>query len=488
TAPDITVPLSLDSRINNAERLSRPTYWWLQIMGRLKPGVTAAQVQGNLEGVFRHTAEAGWNSYFASLAQKEQSNSGHQNRTQIPRLRVDSGSRGIYDVNASEIRSVTILSVVVGLVLLIVCANVANLLLSRAATRQKEISVRISMGASGSRLVRQLLTESVLLACMGGSLGILVGYWGKQLLPGPSARGPLDWRVVLFVTALALFTGIVFGIAPALRAARTNVSATLKENSRAVSGRTILSKSLLIAQVAISLVLLIGAGLFLRTLQNLRQVNVGFNPQNLVLFRVDPQLNRYDETRIANLYQQMLDRLRHVPGIRAVTLSRLALLSGSVNDTNFIVQGRPYVRGPQNNINQLTVGPNFFETMEIPLLLGRGFTERDNQTAPKVAVINEAAARKFFANENPIGKRFGSSPETSGQIEIVGVLRDAKYNNVRAPAPATQYIPYLQRTLTGVVFELRTSSEPAGVMGAIREAVRQIDPNLPLMDMSTQME
>ena len=220
-------------------------------------------------------------------------------------------------------RSVTILAVVVGLVLLIVCANVANLLLSRATTRQKELSVRLSLGATRWRLVRQLLTESLLLSALGGALGILVGYWGKQLLPGAAdVARPFDWRVLTFVFAVSGLTGLVFGILPALRGTGMNVNAALKETGRGVVGsRSWASKILLAVQVAISLVLLVGAGLFLRTLTNLRHVDVGFNPQNLLLFRVNPQLNRYDEKKTAALYREMLERLGSVPGVSAVALS-----------------------------------------------------------------------------------------------------------------------------------------------------------------------
>jgi len=268
-----------------------------------------------------------------------------------------------------------------------------------------------------------------------------------------------------------------------------NVSAALKETSRSVAGsRSILSKSLLVVQVAVSLVLLIGAGLFLRTVQNLRSVDVGFNPQNLVLFRIDPRLNRYDAKRVVPLYADMMDRLRTVPGVRAVAFSQPPLLSGSVNSTGIFVQGRTYAPDQRDSINRLVVSPNFFEVMGIPLIRGRGFTDRDTENAPKVVVINETAVRKYFPNENPIGRRFGYSVETSGQTEIVGVLRDAKYNSVRDSAPPTMYVPYLQATASNPAFDVRTAGDPVGVMGAIREAVRRIDPNMPLMDMSTQME
>ena len=249
---------------------------------------------------------------------------------------------------------------------------------------------------------------------------------------------------------------------------------------------------LLVAQVAISLVLLVGAGLFLRTLHNLRQVDVGFNPENLLLFRVNPSLNRYDEPRMTALYRDLLERLATVPGVRGAAMSNPALLSGSVNGTSFYVQGRMYPPGRQQgdslSVNRLVVSPNFFEVMGIAVVKGHGFDERDTSTSPKVAVINEAAVRKYFSNEDPIGKRFGSSPETSGQLEIVGVLHDAKYNDVREPAPPTMYVPHTQARPAAVTFELRTAGAPGSVMGAVREAVRQIDSNLPVTDVSTQIE
>ena len=328
---------------------------------------------------------------------------------------------------------------------------------------------------------------------MGGALGILVGYWGKQLLPGPPAQlAGLDWRVLLFVLTITALTGLIFGSAPAFRGTGMNVNSALKETSRGVVGsRSVLGKSLLIVQVAISLVLLVGAGLFLRTLSNLRHVEVGFNPQNLLLFRVNPSLNRYDEKRVATLYRDMLERLGTVPGVRGVALSAPALLSGSVNGTSIYVQGRVYdlsVRDRNNDINRLVISPNFFELMEIPVLRGRSFTDRDTTTSQKVVIINEAAVRKYFPTEDPIGRHFGSSVESSGDLEVVGVLRDVKYDSVRDAAPPTMYVPYTQTRVGSPVFEVRTAGLPTATAGAIREAVRQIDPNLPLMDVSTQIE
>jgi predicted permease len=492
--PDISLPLALDPQLDTSPvetpRLKQPTYWWLQVMGRLKPGATAAQVQGNLEGVFQQTARAGLASYLQSLTDEQRNTAVNRNRTEIPRLRVESGARGLYDVNTTELRSATILTVVVALVLLIVCANVANLLLSRATARQKELSVRMSLGATRMRLIRQLLTESLLLAAIGGVLGVLVGYWGRQLLPGVSAQAPLlDVRVLAFILAVTVATGILFGIAPALRATGGDVGAALKQSGRSIVGsRSLLGKLLLVAQVAISVVLLVGAGLFLRTLNNLRHVDVGFNPQNVLLFRMSPQMNRYDEKRTVALYDALLERIAAVPGVRAAALVNPALLSGSTNTTSFYLRGRAYARDEDNGIHRMVVSPNFFDTMEIKLAAGRGFTERDTATAPKVALINEAAAKKHFPNEDPIGQRFGPSVENNSQTEIVGIVRDAKYSSVRDPAPPTMYMPYTQARAGGVMIAVRTAGLPTGVTSSVREAVRQVDPNLPMMDVSTQIE
>jgi predicted permease len=271
-----------------------------------------------------------------------------------------------------------------------------------------------------------------------------------------------------------------------------NVNAALKESGRSViATRSLLGKSLLITQVAISLVLLVGAGLFLRTLHNLREVDVGFNPRNLILFRVSPQLNRYDEARMLQLYNRMFDRIAAVPAVKGVTMSLPALLSGSVNSTDIYVQGRVYPAGRERldvEIYRLVVGPDFFKVMEVPLLAGRAFTKQDTTTSAKVVVINEAAARKYFPGENPLGRRFGSSLETTGELEIIGLVRDVRYNSVREPAPPTMYVPYRQARLGNAVFEVRAAGDALATVGAVREAIREVDPNLPLIDVSTQLE
>jgi predicted permease len=494
-AHDLGFPLALDPLLNSGTmssagipRLRETTNWWLQVVGRLKPGVTAEQVEGNLAGVFEETARGGMMSYLAGLPAEEQAASYNSNRKEVPRLRVSSAARGIYDANPADVRSVRILTVVVALILLIVCANVANLQLSRAASRRREVSVRMSLGATRSRLVRQLLTESVVLASFGASAGLLIAVWGRQLLPGSIGQAPLDWRVLAFTCALTLGTGLLFGVVPACQATRT-VGLALKETGRTVTGsRSWLGKALLLLQVAVSLVLLIGAGLFLRTVENLRNVQIGFNPANLVIFRVSPELIGYDEPRIRGLYDRMSERLVSVSGVRDATLSSPPLLSGGVNSTTIAVQGRPFTRGPHNDINRVRIAPNFFQTMEMRLLAGREFSTVDAFEAPRVAIINDAAVRKFFPNEPPLGRRFGSNPEKSGEFEIVGVVSDAKYNSLRDEAPPTMYVPYTQNAVGGMAFEVRTAADPAGTVGAIREAVRQVDPNLPLVNVTTQIE
>jgi predicted permease len=495
--PDLAFPLALDTQLNvnvgsDPPRLTQPTYWWLQLVGRRQPGVSDAQIESNLGGVFQRTARAGFDQMLASLTAEQRASSRNVNRTLVPQLRVDSARRGVYDVGENDRRSMTILSVVVSLLLLIVCANVANLLLSRAATRHKEIAIRLSMGATRARLVRQMLTESLVLAFVGGTLGVLIGYWVPRLLPANFGRPAApDFRLVGFVVAVTTLTGVAFGIAPALRATAVSVSTALKEQSRSVIGsRKLLTKALLVAQVAISLVLLVGAGLFLKTLDNLRHVSVGFNPNNLALFNINPRLNRYEGARMTAVYGEIADQLRVVPGVTAVALSQPALLAGSISTTSIFVQGRTYVRGDRNrdSIHRVTVSPGFFSAMELPIRVGREFTDRDVEGAPRVVVINETAARKYFPTGNPLGQRFGSSIEDAGRLEIVGIVRDAKYNSVRDDAPPTMYLPYLQTAPASMTFEVRTMGDPSAALPSMREAVRRVDPNLPVTNVSTQLE
>ncbi len=310
-APDVTLSMSLESQMMVGQsRFTQPTNWYVQIVGRLKPGVTADQVRANLEGVFHSTARAGMDAYTNALTPEQRAlSTNRREKFAVPRLLVLPAAGGIYDFDNQAAQTTRILAWVVGVLLLLVCANVATLLLSRATARRKEISIRLSMGASRHRLIRQLLTESLVLSGLGGLLGIAVGYWSRQLLPF-GQNVPLDWRVFAFVGGLSMFTGVLFGLVPAFRTTRVDLASAMKEESRSVAGsRSLLSKSLLVLQVALSLVLLIGAGLFLRTVNNLRDVNIGFNPNNLLMFSLNPALNRYDIDRTALLMTQVRDQL-----------------------------------------------------------------------------------------------------------------------------------------------------------------------------------
>jgi len=497
TPRDVTVPFVIESRFVSLpptpsgeaapkQRLNEPTYWYIQIAGRLKPGAAIEQVRGNLAGPFQHAARAGLEGFMAGLTDAERKLSRNQREgSAVPELLVLAGGRGIYDLDTTSTRSASVLGAIVLLLLLIVCANVANLLLSRAAARYREVSVRLSMGASRWRLIRQLLTESLLLSGTGGALGIVLGYWSKKLLPF-GQNTTIDWRVLAFVAGISMLTGLTFGLIPALRATHVDLASAMKENSRSVAAsRTWLSKALLITQVAVSVVLLIGAGLFVRTLQNLRSVDVGFNATNLLMFRVNPALNGYSPERMTQLYQRMQTALEALPGVRSVSFTRTPLLSGSTSITGIYKQGQTDKEAKE--FYYMAVAPKFFDTMQIPVVMGRDFNERDAAEPDKSAIINETAAKKYWPNENPIGQRVGQNIEESGKTEIIGIIRDTKYDTVRDAAPVTIYTPIRAGTRSLTVM-VRTATDPAGLTETVRSAMQQVDPDVPMTGITTQSE
>jgi len=507
-SPDITIPISMEPRVRalSGSLIDEPGTWWLQIMGRLKAGSTFEQTHAALEGVFQQSALDGYRASLAQAARKQkvQTEEPNPGEPSMPTLRVVSGSQGLDDARAEYAPSLLILTAVMGLFLLIACANAATLLLSRAATRHKEIAVRLALGATRWRVIRQLLIESLLLAIIGGALGVVLALWGKDILLalrpwGGGALGlelKLDLRVLGFTALLSMLTAILFGLAPALRATRVDLGPALKDTSRSFTagGRFGLTKGLVISQVALSLVLLIGAGLFVQTLSNLHSVDFGFNAEDLLLFRVDPRLSGYKKDLIPKLYEQILERVEAVPGVARATISRHPLLSGSAAIDMAFVDGKPAPSAPKS-VREMTwmqrVGSNFLDTMEIPIVMGRGLLPNDDERAPKVAVINQTMARKHFGDENPIGKRFGfDSPAHSRDIEIVGVARDAKYSSLRMEVPNTVYLPYLQdpQGVGQMNFAIRTTADPTLLAGSIREAVRQVDSNLPIFALQTQTQ
>ncbi len=496
---DLSIPLALEPQVSGERSyLKGAGIWWLRMMGRLNPGATLEQAQATLAGAFtqsvvdhRDARQAQSKNPLRPVDPKD-----------YPRLAIDSGSQGEMNARRFLTKPLRLLFGVVGLVLLIACANVANLLLVRASSRQKEIAVRLALGASRWRLIRQLLTESVLLSLIGGGLGVLFALWIKDGLLAVTEWGgrgmavlipKLDLRVLAFTLGLSCLTGIIFGIVPALRGTRLDLTPTLKDTGRGSSGhtRSLLSKSLVVVQVSISVLLLIGAGLLIRTLRNLQQVETGFNTSNLLLFNVDPKLIGYKDDKLAALYQQMFDRLESVPGVQSVTFSRHALLSRGATSKSLYLPGTQTSPGsPPIEANVHNVRENFLQTMEIPLLLGRSLTPQDDARAPQVAVVNQTFAQRFFPNENPIGKRFGFDSEKPGEIEIVGLARDAKYTSQRDDTQPTTYISWRQSLsyMGFATFEVRTASEPGSYIGAVRQAVRDVDSNLPLNDIKTQIE
>ena len=499
TAQDVSIPVAWEPQVTGDQsNLEGAGAWWLRVMGRLQPGVTIEQAKAALAGPFQESVlehragrQANLKTTLRTIDPKD-----------LPRLEAESGSRGEMMGRTGFATPLLLLMAVVGLVLLIACANVANLLLVRASGRRKEIAVRLALGASRRRLVRQLLTESVLLAGLGGALGILFAVWIKNGLLAVSdwagremaALDPqLDLRVLAFTFALSMLTGLVFGILPSLRATRLDLTPALKDtgnNSNAIA-RSWLSKSLVVVQVSVSVLLLIGAGLLLRTLRNLQHVETGFNANNVLLFDVDPSLLGYKDERLTNLYEKTFARLEAVPGVQRVSFSRAALLAFRSRTSSVYT---PNVLGPDGKPRESeakvhNVRENFLETMEIPLLAGRSLRTHDDEHAPLVAVVNQTFAQRHFPNENTIGKRFGFDPDKPGEIEIVGIARDAKYTSQRAEIEPTVYQPWRQSgPLHAGTVELRTAGDPSAYVAAVREAMHEVDSNLPVTNVRTQIE
>jgi predicted permease len=493
-APDVTVPLAFDALFAppvrvETPRMQQPTYWWLQLVGRLKPGVSIERARANFATVFQRTAIAGMAEYQSLLTPDQKALSTNRQRgTAVPELLINPAAHGYYDVLPQTRRSAGFLSAVVLIVLLIVCANIASLLLTRATARSREISVRLSMGATRGRLIRQLLTESILLSSLGGALGGLLAYWLRALLPF-GQKAPLDWRVFGFLAGVSMLTGIAFGLLPALRATRVDLAGAMKESSRSVTGsRTVLSKGLVVLQIAMSLVLLVGAGLFLRTLENLKRVDVGFDSRNLLVFNVNPRINGYDVARSSRLFGQVLERMASVPGVRSAALTRAPLLSATTFMDATWKHGQPSQAPAVETMYKMDVSPAFFATMGIPVLRGRTFADRDGPTGPKVAILNEAAARQLFPEGDVLGRRIGESFEKSGEFEVVGVVRDTKYASVRDPGPPTMYRSVWQSTQRNLHVILRTAGEPLAMSETVRAAMREIDPTVPVQEFTSQSE
>jgi predicted permease len=463
---------------------------WLTTMARLKADVSLEQAAAGvnvlyrqlLEEDFQHT-EGKSERFKESFLQKK--------------LALLPGGRGTSGLRDQSKTPLVVLMGMVGLVLLIACANVANLLLARSSSRQREIAVRLALGASRTRLVRQLLVESVTLSLMGGALAILVASWCAGLLiralPFEAAPRVLsaepDLRLALLAFGLALLTGLVFGIVPALQSTRAELAPVLKNEAGSVLGASSgfrLRKGLVVAQVALSLLLLIGCGLFTRSLMNLRSLDPGFEPERLLAFSVDPSLNGYDPVRRIALLERVRDDLAAEPGVQSASLAQVALMTNSNWSSTVMVDGYEPKEDENMNPNVNGVGSEFFETLGMTLLAGRGFDAGDVAGAPKVAVVNEAFARYFFGDGDPLGRKFGFARDKAKDITIVGLVKDGKSGSLREPSARFLYVPYRQNQDLGeMAYYVRSTIEPSTLGPRLREIVRNVDPALPVIDLKT---
>jgi predicted permease len=587
---DVWLPLSDAQRITDTmrwrNRQNDVSYWWLTIIGRLKPGTQLAQAQAPLSGLFRnemlhgtvplfHSGEAGGTSApppgaptggngartMSAVPQQTPGTSpspmhrqavgaavlqSSDNRAVImaapqgaapggaprgsetansqktlstaadnPEITLVSAQSGLTGTRTRYSNPLYVLMLAVGIILLIACANVAGLMLARSAARQKEMAVRLALGAGRARIVRQLFTESIMLSILGGALGILFAYWGAHaIISFVSSNQPrplgfaagVDLRVLGFTVAVSLLTGILFGIAPTFRSARVDLTPALKEGEGSSTGTArgggrwfSIGNALVVAQVALAIVVLVGAGLLVRTLANLRSVDVGFDSHNILIFGIDPTLIGYKGPQADSLYRDLQGRLSETPGVRAASYSMMPLLSSGLMITSFHWPGTP--QDQDSEADTLGVGPNFFETMRIPFLTGREFNASDFKlaatnvgdtptSAPTPVIVNQAFVEKYLGKENPLGKQFGQAEASADEpaspgYEIVGVVRDAKYNNLRREIHAMMYTP---QHFGGASFELRTAADPQAILPAIREVVSQVNTNLPLYDVKTESE
>jgi predicted permease len=586
---DVWLPLSDGERISTSgpfrwqNRQADAAFWWLTILGRVKPGTPRAQAQAIVSSLFRnemlhgavpvfHGRDAGGGPgprpgpptggnaivrrQIATVGGPAPAGGGSptglpppgasgaervlmaaptgaapeggphpsaitsapatlSKADDNPEITLVPAQSGLTGSRTQYTNPLYVLMLAVGIILLIACANVAGLMLARAAARQKEMAVRLALGAGRARVVRQLLTESIMLSVLGGALGILFAYWGahaiisfvssNQARPLGFATG-VDLRVLGFTAAVSLFTGILFGIAPTFRGARVDLTPALKEGegSSTRSGHAggkwfSIGNALVVAQVALAIVVLVGAGLLVRTLANLRNIDVGFDSHNMLIFGINPELVGYKGTQVDSFYRDLQGRLAETPGVKAASYSMLPLLNNGLMVTSFHWPGTP--QDQNSEADMLGVGPNFFETLHIPFLRGRSFNASDftlsasnsgatPTSAPTPVIVNQAFVEKYLGKENPLGKRFGESPADANDpanpgYEIVGVVRDAKYNSLRREIHAMMYTP---QSAGGASFELRTAADPQAILPAIREVVAQVNTNLPLFDVKTESQ
>jgi len=492
--PDIRVPMMMAKvfRPVPANRLENPRHSWLTILARRKPEVTTGQAQAALDLLYHQELSD-------ELAGSDLSPHEREKRMG-QRIRLEAGNQGFAHMRSEMERPLMLMFGATAMVLLIACANLVNLIMARNAKRRQEVAVRLAIGAGNGRLVRQWLTESLLLSAIGGAAGVAVAYWAKTALIGfmpreyaMNLRAPLDWRVLVFALAATMLTGLLSGLAPALELGRAHVAPSMREGVPATSvPERLLSlrSALVFGQVALSLPLLIGAGLFLHSLANLRGVNTGFTKENVYLATLNPSLNAYPRERVKEVYDELLTRVRALPGVKAASLTTSSVISGGWDQEGVRVEG--YTPGLDENMNPnaALVSTGYFATLGIPVVKGRDFTEQDTAGRAKVAIVNETMARYFFGDRDPLGKKMSVSDEKDAplDIEIVGVVKDAKYVRVTEATKRHFYTPMAQEPrLADMTLQVRTSTEEEArhIGEMVKAQLREIDANVPLYAATT---
>ncbi|HXB70424.1 MAG TPA: ABC transporter permease [Candidatus Acidoferrales bacterium] len=500
-APQIRIPMTMRDSLPNTgfSRLNEDRFRWTEVFGRLKPGMTMEKAQAGLQPLFHQILNR-------EVTEKPFAKASPFVKQEFLKMwmEVMPGSKGRSNLRRVYSKPLFALMGIVGLVLLIACSNLANLLIARASARQKEIAVRLALGAGRGRLVRQLLMESLVLAAVGGSLGVGLAVTIDRALIDflPSGHTPLslsstpDWTVLGFTFAISLLAGGIFGLVPALQSTRPKLANTLKDEAGGVvrGGSAGLRKGLVVAQVSLSLLLLIGAGLFLQSLRNLKTLNPGFEVKNLLAFDVDPTMSRYDPKWSTDYYRRLHERLTALPGVESHTFAVVPLLEDNEWDSWVTIEGYSAKQDERPDPHMQYCSPGFFKTLKIPVLLGRDFNERDVAGAPKVGIVNQKFVKRYLGGADPIGRHIGMGidPGTKLDIQIVGVVGDTKYESMRDEIPFELYIPSEQTNFAngGTVY-VRAQGDPTQLFNTLRTAVRGVDAGVPMYDMRTlegQME